>query len=210
MNWELLIKVYQHIGPVGSVLVVLSVFSLTLILSKISICLLAGLGRTTRVENAMKALGSGDVETVLETLGDDRHPVARMLRAGADRIVAGEPREAVEAEIRAVVTHEMQQLSRHDRLLELIGLIAPLLGLLGTIIGMIAAFQALQTAGSKVDPAVLAGGIWEALLTTALGLLVAIPAIVTFNMAENRLDTLRQFASVTVSRFLARVYAGQE
>jgi biopolymer transport protein ExbB len=207
MDLETLNKIYQYIGPVGAILVVMSVFSLALILNKLFIFMWARLGRTHRVEQAMRALEEQGLQAVPESLGGDRHPVAKMLRTGAEKIHAGESRESVEAEIRAVATQEMQQLSRHDRLLELIGLIAPLLGLLGTIIGMIAAFQALQTAGSKVDPSVLAGGIWEALLTTALGLVVAIPAIVAFNMAENRLDRLRQFASVTVTRFLARAYA---
>jgi len=203
---ETLIKAYNYIGPVGAILVVMSVLSLTLIISKIFIFLFARLNATRRVEQAMRALDEQGLEAALEVLGTTRHPVARMLRAGAERILAGESREAVEAEIRAVASREMMRLSRNDRLLELIGLIAPLLGLLGTILGMISAFQALQTAGSKADPAVLAGGIWEALLTTALGLVVAIPAIITFNMAENKLDRLRQFASVTVARFLARVY----
>jgi biopolymer transport protein ExbB len=61
------------------------------------------------------------------------------------------------------------------RALDLIVTIAPLLGLLGTVLGMIAAFQALQEAGLRADPATLAGGIWEALLTTAAGMAVAIP-----------------------------------
>ncbi len=206
---ETLIKIYQYIGPVGAILVLMSVFSLALILNKIFIFLWARLGRTHRVDQAMHALESQGLDAVSDRLGTDRHPVAHMLRTGIERIAAGETRESVEAEIRAVATREMQQLSRHDRLLELIGLIAPLLGLLGTIIGMISAFQALQTAGSKVDPSVLAGGIWEALLTTALGLMVAIPAIIAFNMAENRLDRLRQFSSVTVTRFLAKAYAAE-
>ncbi len=207
---ELLIKTYNYIGPVGAILVGLSILSLTLILSKIVIFLFARLNSTGRVEAALKALESGGVEAALQALGNSRHPVAKMIRAGAARIMAGENRETVEAEIRAVATREMMRLSRNDRLLELIGLIAPLLGLLGTILGMISAFQALQAAGSKADPALLAGGIWEALLTTALGLVVAIPAIVTFNMAENRLDRLRQYASVTVARFLAHVYGEQQ
>jgi biopolymer transport protein ExbB len=62
------------------------------------------------------------------------------------------------------------------RALELIATTAPLLGLLGTVLGMIDAFQALQEAGNRADPAALAGGIWEALLTTAAGMAVAIPA----------------------------------
>ena len=92
---------------------------------------------------------------------------------------------------------------RHNRTLELIGLIAPLLGLLGTILGMITAFKALQSSGAQADPAVLAGGIWEALLTTAFGLAVAIPAIVAFNLSENRIDRLRENANAVLGRFFA-------
>lgn len=62
------------------------------------------------------------------------------------------------------------------RALDAIATAAPLLGLLGTVLGMIAAFQALQVSGARADPSVLAGGIWEALLTTAAGMAVAIPA----------------------------------
>ena len=62
------------------------------------------------------------------------------------------------------------------RVLELTTQIAPLLGLFGTVLGMISAFQALQNAGAEADPAVLAGGIWVALMTTAVGLAIAIPA----------------------------------
>ena len=205
-----LIRVYEYIGPVGVILVVLSVLSLTLIISKILTFLFARLNATRKVEEALRILDDQGLEAALGVLGRTRHPVARMLKAGAQRILDGENREAVEAEIRAAATRELARLSRNDRLLELIGLIAPLLGLLGTILGMISAFQALQLAGSKADPALLAGGIWEALLTTALGLVVAIPAIVTFNLAENKLERLRQYASVTIARFLARIYGDED
>ena len=59
--------------------------------------------------------------------------------------------------------------------LEIIAQVGPLIGLLGTVIGMIDSFNELELGGSLVDPAILAGGIWTALLTTAMGLIVAIP-----------------------------------
>ena len=62
--------------------------------------------------------------------------------------------------------------------LEIISQVSPLIGLLGTVIGMIDSFNELEIGGSLVDPSILAGGIWTALLTTAMGLLVAIPALV--------------------------------
>ncbi len=77
------------------------------------------------------------------------------------------------------------------RSLELIATIAPLLGLFGTVLGMIAAFQALQEAGARTDPSTLAGGIWEALLTTAAGMGVAIPAAAALTWFESRADHLR-------------------
>lgn len=77
------------------------------------------------------------------------------------------------------------------RALELIATVAPLLGLLGTVLGMISAFQVLQDAGSRADPSALAGGIWEALLTTAAGMAVAIPAGVALSWFESISDRLQ-------------------
>lgn len=77
------------------------------------------------------------------------------------------------------------------RALELIATIAPLLGLLGTVLGMIAAFQVLQSSGNQADPAALAGGIWVALLTTAAGMAVAIPAGVALSWFESIADRLQ-------------------
>ena len=77
------------------------------------------------------------------------------------------------------------------RALELISTIAPLLGLLGTVLGMIAAFQVLQESGNRADPSALAGGIWEALLTTAAGMSVAIPAGIALSWFESLADRLQ-------------------
>lgn len=77
------------------------------------------------------------------------------------------------------------------RALELIATIAPLLGLLGTVLGMISAFQVLQTAGARAEPSDLAGGIWEALLTTAAGMSVAIPAGIALSWFESIADRLQ-------------------
>ena len=80
------------------------------------------------------------------------------------------------------------------RVLDTIAQLAPLLGLLGTVLGMIEAFQALQTAGSQVDPAALAGGIWVALLTTAAGLSVAMPTSIALSWFEAQIDRERAMA----------------
>lgn len=97
-------------------------------------------------------------------------------------------REMAVKETTRVAKAELQELRRGVRPLELIAAIAPLVGLLGTVLGMIEAFQALQTAGNGADPSVLAGGIWEALLTTAAGMAVAIPASMLASWFESLSD----------------------
>lgn len=74
------------------------------------------------------------------------------------------------------------------RLLELIAMVSPLLGLLGTVLGMIQSFQELELAQGAANASVLAGGIWQALLTTAAGLVVAIPAAIAAGLFSARID----------------------
>ena len=77
-----------------------------------------------------------------------------------------------------LIEKETEKLNRFMPTLEIIGQVSPLIGLLGTVIGMIDSFNELELGGSLVDPSILAGGIWTALLTTAMGLIVAIPALI--------------------------------
>jgi len=198
---------YAYVGPVGVILLLLSVYSLTLIIGKALTFWNARLDRTGVFEDALERFEESGPDGAFETLGEDGHPISEMLRTGVELARAGETRVKIEANVRAVASEWMARLSHHNRMLELIGLIAPLLGLLGTIFGMITAFQALQTSGAQADPSVLAGGIWEALLTTAFGLTVAIPAIVAFNLSENRIERLRQQASTALGRFFASLQA---
>lgn len=90
------------------------------------------------------------------------------------------------------------------RALELIATIAPLLGLLGTVLGMIAAFQVLQDSGNRADPSALAGGIWEALLTTAAGMSVAIPAGIALSWFESVADGLQADLEDLATRIFVR------
>ena len=78
-----------------------------------------------------------------------------------------------------LIEKETEKLNRFMPTLEIIGQVSPLIGLLGTVIGMIDSFNELELGGSLVDPSILAGGIWTALLTTAMGLIVAIPALIS-------------------------------
>lgn len=99
------------------------------------------------------------------------------------------PVEILEESVHLTAVQEMRKLERHLSSLSAIVVIAPLLGLLGTVLGMIDTFQGLSTAGGQPDISALAGGIWIALLTTAFGLIVAIPTAAVHHLFQNLVDS---------------------
>lgn len=96
-----------------------------------------------------------------------------------------------EAEIARVGSAEVRKLESHMRGLEMVATTSPLLGLLGTVIGMVAVFATLSEAGSRVDPALLAGGIWEALITTVTGLVIAVPSVAAYYVVDGIIEKVR-------------------
>lgn len=114
-------------------------------------------------------------------------PLARICLAGLAKL--GEPREIIEKHVREAGEREVIRLRRHLRSLSVIGSIAPLLGLLGTIFGMITAFQTVAASGEALGKTeLLAKGIYEALITTAAGLIVAIPVVLAYHFVSARID----------------------
>lgn len=196
-------------GPVMAVLMLVSVVALAIILVKLYQFARARLGRTAFIDPVIAALGRGEREAVLTALRNETHPVARVMETaiatGSNTRLSPEDRDA---EIARVGTAEVRNLESYLRGLEVIANLSPLLGLLGTVLGMIGAFAKLEAAGAKVDPALLAGGIWEALLTTAFGLVIAIPALAAYYMFEGRVETVRAAMKDAVVRVLGVVEPG--
>jgi len=103
--------------------------------------------------------------------------------------------EVLEDVLHRTGSQEIKKLEERLPILSAIGHLTPLMGLLGTVLGMIVCFQDMQTLGSQADPAALAGGIWISLLTTAFGLIVAIPVMAVYHFLEyfvtNRSDEMQ-------------------
>ncbi len=99
--------------------------------------------------------------------------------------------EMVREECVRLANNDLNEARRGLRIIDLIITIAPLVGLLGTVLGMIEAFQALQDSGAQADPSALAGGIWEALLTTAAGMGIAIPASILLSWYDSVVDNVQ-------------------
>jgi biopolymer transport protein ExbB len=99
--------------------------------------------------------------------------------------------DMVREECVRLANKNLNEARRGLRIIDLIITIAPLVGLLGTVLGMIEAFQALQDSGAQADPSALAGGIWEALLTTAAGMGIAIPASILLSWYDSVVDNVQ-------------------
>ena len=179
-------------GPVMVVLLALSIIALTIILLKLYQFIRSRLRNTAFIDQTIMLLHDEGNKAALQSLAGNPHPIARVidttLRAGSDKSLSTEDRDT---EISRVGSEEIRNLESYLRGLEVIANLSPLLGLLGTVIGMIKAFARLESAGTKVDPSILAGGIWEALLTTAFGLSVAIPALAAFYILEGEVENVR-------------------
>lgn len=176
-------------GPALWVIAALSVLTLALILWKIWRLMLTGAWSGAMTERAVALWQHGQATEATSLLRPRRSLRARLALAAME---AAQATRWTEAQAREETTRVAKTLLNEARtglrVLELIATIAPLVGLLGTVLGMIAAFQALQTSGSSADPSVLAGGIWEALLTTAAGMAVAIPASMALTWFESVAD----------------------
>jgi biopolymer transport protein ExbB len=128
----------------------------------------------------------GNDEEALAVSRQNNSPMGRVLEKAIQ--ARNLDRNTLESVIVNATENEVRELSAYLQALATIGNIAPLLGLLGTIIGMIKAFMVIQDMGGKVNAAVLAGGIWEAMLTTALGLAVALPTMVAHSYLLAKVD----------------------
>ncbi len=190
-------------GPVVLVLGVLSVFALGILLAKLWQFTTAGLDRGRAAEEALARYRGGDPGGAAALLAGRRDPAARMLALAID----GQRHGVCDARIREACFAEaagcLSDLQSWMRPIEVIAALAPLLGLFGTVLGMIDAFAQLEAAGSQVDPAILSGGIWEALLTTAVGLAVAIPLVAAFNGFERQIERIETRIDITLAGFFA-------
>jgi biopolymer transport protein ExbB len=173
-------------GPLMYPLLLCSVATIAISIERIFHYLRAG----TKSENPEKIhtlIEKGDYEKAFTLAQQSPGPVAAVFVAGL--LHSGEQKELIEEEVSLAGSKELQRLHKRLHILELIGRLAPLMGLLGTVLGMVAAFRQVAGAKGVIDPSMLAGGIWEALISTVAGLCVAIPAMILHHFFEDRVNS---------------------
>lgn len=144
-------------------------------------------GDTGEIVSAVReALLENDLQRSIEICDGYDHPVAATLKSGLLRY--GKSHEEIEKAMESVALHEVAKLEKGLWILATVANIAPLFGFLGTVTGMIAAFGALAEVGLG-NPEAVAGGISEALITTATGLMIALPVQAAYNYFNNRVSS---------------------
>ncbi len=159
-----------------------------------------GVGRTKRAEAIIDSWLNGRPDEAMRAASTRENVLARVLQAVLSGLRArpNDPDYAEELG-RQTALVELAAMSNRMRLLEAVVQAAPMLGLLGTVIGMIDAFGTLSMSQGAVDPALLAGGIWTALTTTAVGLAIALVTFFIANFLEARIEGERQAIETLIS-----------
>ena len=177
-------------GPVVMILLAMSVLATAVILLKLWQFSRTKVGRSRNARKALRLYKEGRTQDALAAAKRARNPVGEVLARAIRGLEHGVPEAKIREELPRYGGEVLENLRGGFRILEVIASLAPLLGLFGTVLGMIEAFRQLEAAGNQVNPAILSGGIWQALLTTAVGLAVAIPVVAILNWLERRVDGL--------------------
>ena len=180
--WELFIRG----GPVMWPILICSIVAFAVVMDRVYHLRKAKIDTDRFLETISSSLKRNRIVEAMDLCDQTPGPIAHILKAGIMR--HDRSRQEIREAIEEVGVQEVSRLERYLAVLATVAQVAPLLGLLGTVTGMVNAFQIIQekaTAMSQVNPGDLAGGIWEALLTTVFGLCVAIPALVAFNWLVN-------------------------
>jgi biopolymer transport protein ExbB len=191
-------------GPI----VLLSIVAVALFVERVLALRRSRVDAETIVSRVRAYVQSGDLRGALAFCAAQDTPVTRVLHHGLERLgrPLGEIKEALEAAGKA----EAFRLNARVDMIGSVAAIAPMLGFLGTVTGMISAFQEIQSLQGNVNPSVLAGGIWEALLTTAGGLIAGIIALGCYNYLVTRINQRTHDLEQTAAAFLDVLQAPAE
>jgi len=182
-------ELIQRGGPVMYPIILCSVVALAIVIERVYYIYKAKIDTKDFMSNIEITIKRNRIAEAIKICDKTPGPIAHIVKAGV--LKHDRSRQEIREAIEDTGHQEVPRLEKHLSLLATIAHISPLLGLLGTVTGMVRAFQIIQEKSvsfNPVSPGDLAGGIWEALLTTVAGLIVAIPTVVVYNYLVNRVE----------------------
>ena len=194
-------------GPIVYILLALSIYATAIIFYKLHIFYGVNFFKSERTARSVKTWLENNHDDAYESINKINDPESEVISFAMYQLLKHKKLTVkLESDIREEIVRlsdeRINYYSSNLNSLQVIATIAPLLGLLGTVFGMIEAFQQMEMAGKNVDPSVLSGGIWEALLTTAVGLSVAIPIVVFESYFRNVVETFKNNIESAVTKVL--------
>jgi biopolymer transport protein ExbB len=183
-------------GPVVYILIILSIYATAIIFYKLHIFYKVNFFNNVDLEKSIKLWVSKEHNQAYDEINKSNDPQTEVVSFTMYQLLKHKKLTSkLDSDLREEITRlsdeRITYYSSKLNSLQVIAAIAPLLGLLGTVFGMIEAFQQMEIAGKNVDPSILSGGIWEALLTTAAGLSVAIPIVIFESYFRNLVDRFK-------------------
>jgi biopolymer transport protein ExbB len=201
--WAIFIKG----GPVMIPLAILSVLGVAVTIEKI-IALRVSRVIQRDIINTIESVNTpSDIPMAVKICERYNTPFANVIRSGLEE--AGEPLAIVRQVMEDTGRRETKRLERYLVLLATVAAASPLLGLLGTVLGMIKVFSVISIAGVG-QAGLLSGGIAQALITTAFGLSIGIPALIAYNLLDTRVDTLVVRVDTYAHQLLKQLAAMEE
>jgi biopolymer transport protein ExbB len=182
-------QIFLSGGPVMWPILLCSVFALAIIMEKFWYLHKRKIDTQQFLTNILEKMKRHEVKEALSICDKTVSPISHILKAGI--LKYDRPRPQIQEAIEDASLYEIPKLEKNLSALATIAHVSPLLGLLGTVTGMVRCFQTIQAKAASfhpVSPGDLAGGIWEALLTTVAGLIVAIPTFVVYNYLVSRIN----------------------
>ncbi len=195
----------REAGFVGLAIGLLSVVAVGFIIEHVITIRKSALMPDEIADELETLIHDGEIDQAIEACGDPQNEslIADVVLAGLERFRASEFGFAeYKAAVEEAGEDQTGRLYRKTEVLGVIGSIAPMLGLTGTVLGMIKAFDKIASTGGTARPDQLAGGIGQALVTTLMGLIVAIPAMIAFSYFRNRIDSVVAEAGKRVEQIM--------
>lgn len=181
-----MLSIIQKGGPVMYPIILGSILAMAIVIERIIHLHRSQIDTDKFMLGIKNILKKGNIIEAISICDNTPGPVAHILKEGI--LKHDRNREEIKESIKEAGVQEIPRLEKNLNVLATIAHIEPLLGLLGTVTGMIKAFMKIQELHGIVNPGDLAAGIWEALITTAAGLVVAIPAYVAYNYLVSRVE----------------------
>lgn len=211
-----MIEIIYKGGPLMAPLLLLSILSFAVIVERWTAFKKAKVDTVALRQEVISLLKEGQVQRAIQLCANTPGPVSAILLVGLQKYRRlkdmGKDPETIDMQVTKAMSdyapHVVEVLENRLNLLSLVGAVAPLLGMTGTVTGMIRSFDQINQAG--MDGQLVAGGISEALITTAGGLLVAVPAVIVYNLYSRKVELFVLEIEENATKLVDFVTTGEE